>query len=183
MLRIIRAGATVALLAFATVTAISLLTTREESVLALVYETLLGSPDLGPVDFETFTRDPRPNTALACPPGFCGNARADFDPGVFDMSDEELRTRFTAFVLDQPRVVPVYRHAQPGLPTQDRYIQRSRAMSFPDTINVRFIALSGQTSTLAIYSRSQIGYSDMGVNLARIRLWTEGARARRPDQP
>ena len=67
---------------------------------------------------------------------------------------------------------------QPGLPTQDRYVQRSATMSFPDTINVRFIALSDSTSTLAIYSRSQLGHSDIGVNLARIRLWTENAMER-----
>jgi uncharacterized protein (DUF1499 family) len=178
MLRFIRVSALGLLLALAALTSASLLTSREESVLALVYETLFGPPDLGPVEFETFTRSSRPNTALACPPGFCRNAKADFDPGVFAMSDDELRRRFTEYSLGQPRVVPVYRHAQPGLPTQDRYIQRSATMSFPDTIDVRFIALSGETSTLAVISRSQIGYSDRGVNLARIRLWTDGARSR-----
>ena len=63
-------------------------------MLAVVYETIFGSPDLGPVDFETFTRASSPNTALACPPGFCRNAPADFDPGVFQGSDEDLRKRF-----------------------------------------------------------------------------------------
>jgi uncharacterized protein (DUF1499 family) len=178
MLRFIRSAALGILLVISALTAASLLTSREESVLALVYETLFGSPDLGPVEFETFVRGSRPNTALACPLDFCRNAKADFDPGVFAMPDEELRRRFTEFALGQPRVVPVYRHAQPGLPTQDRYIQRSATMSFPDTIDVRFIALSGETSTLAIYSRSQIGYSDRGVNLTRIKLWIEGAASR-----
>lgn len=181
MLRYIRLAAFGAVGALA---AFSLITSKEESLLAVLYETIFGSPDLGPMDFETFTRASSPNTALACPPGLCRNAVADFDPGVFDGSDEDLRQRFTAFALGQPRVVPVYRHAQPGLPTQDRYVQRSRALSFPDTINVRFIALTDTTSTLAVYSRSQVGYSDMGVNLARIRLWTEGAMARgKPVQP
>jgi uncharacterized protein (DUF1499 family) len=178
MLRFIRLAAFSAIVVIVSVVGLSLLTSKEESMLAVVYETLFGSPDLGPVDFETFTRASSPNTALACPPGFCRNAVADFDPGVFPGSDEELRKRFTAFVLAQPRVVPVYRHAQPGLPTQDRYVQRSATMSFPDTIDVRFIALSDTTSTLAIYSRSQLGYSDMGVNLARIRLWTNSAIVR-----
>ncbi len=178
MLRIIRLGAIVALFAMSALVATALLTTREESVLAWVYETLFGSPDLGPVDFESFSRGSRPNTALACPPDFCRNATADFDPGVFQGSDEALRQRFTEFALGQPRVIPVYRHAQPGLPTQDRYVQRSERMQFPDTIDVRFIALSDTTSTLAIYSRSQLGYRDFGVNLARIRAWTDGAMKR-----
>ncbi len=178
MLRFIRLAAFSAIFVILTVVALSLLTSKEESMLAVVYETIFGSPDLGPVDFETFTRASSPNTALACPPGFCRNAPADFDPGVFQGSDEDLRKRFTEFVLAQPRVVPVYRHAQPGLAMQDRYVQRSATMSFPDTINVRFIALSDTTSTLAIYSRSQLGHSDMGVNLARIRLWTDNAMVR-----
>jgi uncharacterized protein (DUF1499 family) len=178
MLRFIRHAAFSAIVVIVSIVGLSLLTSKEESMLAVVYETLFGSPDLGPVDFETFTRPTTPNTALACPPGFCSNAVADFDPGVFQGPDDELRRRFTEFALQQPHVVPVYRHAQAGLPMQDRYVQRSATMSFPDTINVRFIALSDTTSTLAIYSRSQLGYSDMGVNLARIRLWTNNAMVR-----
>lgn len=158
-------------------TAVLLLTSREESVLALLWETTVGSPDLGPVDFETLQRRSSPNDALACPAGLCA-AKADFDPGVYPGSDEELRRRFTAFVLAQPRVAPLYRSDAPGRPMQDRYLQRSRLMSFPDTIDVRFIAIDNDRSTLAIYSRSQIGRSDFGVNLERIRLWTNSAMVR-----
>ncbi len=178
MLRFIRLAAISALIALSALSVTALLTTREESVLALVYETLFGPPDLGPVEFESFSRGSRPNTALACPPEFCRNAMADFDPGVFQGSDDALRQRFTEFALRQPQVIPVYRHAQPGRPTQDRYVQRSQRMQFPDTIDVRFIALSDTTSTLAIYSRSQLGYRDLGVNLARIKAWTDGAMGR-----
>ena len=70
-------------------TAVLLLTSREESVLALLWETTVGSPDLGPVDFETLQRRSSPNDALACPAGLCA-AKADFDPGVYPGSDEEL---------------------------------------------------------------------------------------------
>jgi uncharacterized protein (DUF1499 family) len=172
MLRLIRLASFVLLGVVGAVFVHAALTSREESMLAALYETVLGSPDLGPVDFETFRRSARPNAALACPPGFCANAAADVDPGVFPVSDEELRRRFAAFALAEPQVVPVYRSDGPGRPMQDRYVQRSARMSFPDTIDVRFIALSDTTSTLAIYSRSQIGYRDFGVNLARIRRWT-----------
>ncbi len=178
MLKTIRRTTLILIAACAALAMYVLATTREESMLGLIYETVFGSPDMGPVDFETYRRGARPNEALACPPGLCANATPDFDPGVFDVPDEELRRRFTAFVLSQPGVVPVYRSDQPGRPMQDRYVQRSRLMSYPDTINVRFIALGNSTSTLAIHSRSQIGYGDMGVNLARIRLWT-GAQALR----
>jgi uncharacterized protein (DUF1499 family) len=175
MLRAIRLTAIAAVLASFAIAATALLASKEEFLLAALYETVFGSPDLGPVDFETFQRGTRPNTALACPPAFCRNATPDFDPGVYSGTDEELRQRFTQFVLSQPRVIPVYRHAQPGLPTQDRYVQRSALMQYPDTIDIRFIALSDTTSTLAIYSRSQIGHSDFGVNLARIKFLINSA--------
>ncbi len=154
------------------VASFGLFASKEESLLATLYETFIGSPDLGPVDFETIRRSPTANDALACPPGFCGGAAVDFDPGVYPGSDEELRRRFAEFVLAQPRVIPLYRGDSPGKPMQDRYLQRTRLMSFPDTINVRFIALDNDRSTLAIYSRSQLGRRDFGVNLERIRLWT-----------
>jgi uncharacterized protein (DUF1499 family) len=176
MLRMIRLTAIALTLVLAAGWAFAALTSREESLLARLYEIAFGPPDLGPVDFETFSRGPRPNSALACPPGFCRNATAEFDPGVFPVSEEELRQRMTAVALAEPRTIPVYRHASPGLPTQDRYVQRSALMRYPDTIDVRFIPLTETTSTLAVFSRSQIGYSDMGVNLARIRRWVEAAR-------
>jgi uncharacterized protein (DUF1499 family) len=176
MLRSIRFTSFALLAVFAAAWAYAALTTREESVLARFYELVFGPPDLGPVDFEGLARRSRPNDALACPPGFCRNAAADVDPGPYPVPEEELRRRFAAAALAEPRVVPVYRHAAPGLPTQDRYVQRSEKMSFPDTIDVRFIPLGEASSTLAVYSRSQIGYSDRGVNLARIRRWTEAVR-------
>jgi uncharacterized protein (DUF1499 family) len=173
MLKTIRRMAFATLAVCLAIITTTLVTSKEESLLAAFYEMVFGSPDLGPVDFETFIRSSRPNTALACPAGFCAHAKADFDPGVYALSEEALRAAFTQYALSQPGVIPVYRHAQPGLPTQDRYIQRSALMQFPDTIDVRFITLSETTSTLAIYSRSQIGHSDLGVNLKRIRQWTQ----------
>jgi uncharacterized protein (DUF1499 family) len=175
MLRIIRLFAFASLLSCMAIITAVLVTSKEESLLAAFYEMVFGSPDLGPVDFEMLVRSKKPNTALACPVGFCRNASADFDPGIYAVTDEVLRAAFTRHALDQPGVIPVYRHAQAGLPTQDRYVQRSAMMQFPDTIDVRFVALSTSTSTLAIYSRSQIGHSDFGVNLARIRQWTDKA--------
>ena len=175
MLRALRFFAYASLLAVTVIMGTAVYVSKEESLLAAFYEMAFGSPDLGPFDFETAVRSTRPNTALACPKDFCKNAKVDFDPGVFEVSEEKLRDLFTTYVLSQPDVSPVYRHAQPGLPTQDRYIQRTRLMQFPDTINVRFIPLTENSSTLAIHSRSQIGQSDLGVNLKRIKAWTDKA--------
>ena len=55
----------------------------------------------------------------------------------------------------------------------DRYVQRSEKMRFPDTIAVRYLERPGGHSSIAIYSRSQLGRGDMGVNRARIERWLE----------
>jgi uncharacterized protein (DUF1499 family) len=49
-------------------------------------------------------------------------------------------------------------------------------MRFPDTIVVRYLRLGENRSTLAIYSRSQLGRYDLGVNLARIERWLDKLR-------
>lgn len=151
------------------------LTTREESVLAVIYETLFGPPDLGPADFDRLVRRRRPNDALACPTGFCPGAEPDLAPPVYAVGEEHLRERMTAHVLAQPGAVPVYRDDRPGLPVQDRYVFRSARMQFPDTVDIRFIPLTERSATVAIYSRSQLGIRDFGVNMARVRLLIDPA--------
>jgi uncharacterized protein (DUF1499 family) len=176
MLRAVRLLSFSALLLMSAFAVTAYMSSKEEFMLAAFYEAIFGPPDLGPIDFESFNRSQNPNTAMACPPDFCRRAPADFDPGVFPVSDDALRDAFTRMALSEPQVIPVYRHAQAGLPIQDRYVQRTKLMQFPDTIDVRFIALTDSSSTLAIYSRSQIGRSDFGVNLKRIKDWTSRAK-------
>ncbi len=51
------------------------------------------------------------------------------------------------------------------------YVQRSEVLRFPDYIAVRAIALGPDRATLAIFSRARYGYSDLGVNRARVEAW------------
>ena len=50
------------------------------------------------------------------------------------------------------------------------YVQRSATMAFPDYISVRAVAAEGG-ATLAIWSRSRYGHSDLGVNAKRLDAW------------
>ena len=52
-----------------------------------------------------------------------------------------------------------------------RFLQHTRLMRFPDTIDVEVFPAASNQSTLAIYSRSLIGRKDFGVNRARITRW------------
>lgn len=51
---------------------------------------LFGSPDLGPIAFETLERRTTPNDALACPPHLC-RAKSDLDPPVLGVDLNGLR--------------------------------------------------------------------------------------------
>lgn len=137
---------------------------------------LVGPADLGPVVFETLQRRNSPNDALACPPGLC-NARSDVVPPVFAATASDLRVALS-------RVLAREAHLQladaDDLVPSERYVQRTPLMRFPDTIDVRFIDLPDGRSTLAIYSRSQLGTHDLGANRARIERWLDGLRAQVP---
>ena len=130
---------------------------------------LFGPADLGPVNFETLKRRTSPNDSLACPQDIC-IAKSDVTPPVFAVSSLELQKAFAKVIASEPRVEQVA--LDDGGLTQ-RYVQRTKIMRFPDTIVVHFIDLGEGRSTIALYSRSQLGESDFGVNQARVERWLE----------
>src|SRR5262245_42307850 len=113
---------------------------------------LLGSPDLGPVEFETLAPRTTPNDALACPPGIC-QAQSDVTPPAYAVAAADLRAAFAKAISAEPRLTAV---ATDDATLTDRYIQRSALMRFPDTIVVQFFDLPDGRSTIALYSRSQL---------------------------
>jgi len=128
---------------------------------------LFGPADLGPVAFETLERRTTPNDALACPPNFC-KARSDFTPPLFGVEVAALRAAMANLIASEQRISLIETN---DTASTERYLQRSALMQFPDTIVVRYIQKPEGHSTLAIYSRSQLGESDLGVNRARLERW------------
>jgi uncharacterized protein (DUF1499 family) len=124
--------------------------------------------DMGPIDFATLRRRSSPNDALACPPGHCTFATPDRATKVYDMPPAALSARLTQVALAEPRT-----RALPCPPSCEllRFVQYSRLMGFPDTIDVQILPSGNGQSTLAIYSRSLVGHGDFGVNRARIDRW------------
>ena len=130
---------------------------------------LYGPPDLGPVSFETLKRQTSANNALACPQDLC-MAKSDIAPPVFAVGAPDLARAFAKIMASEANVEQV--DVDDGGLTR-RYVQRTKILRFPDTICVRFIDLGEGRSTIALYSRSQFGLSDFGVNRARISRWLE----------
>jgi len=51
------------------------------------------------------------------------------------------------------------------------YIAQTAIFHFKDDIRVQFLPLSPETSSLAAYSASRIGFGDLGANRKRLRHW------------
>jgi uncharacterized protein (DUF1499 family) len=49
--------------------------------------------------------------------------------------------------------------------------QRSAVFGFIDRISARFLPVAPERSTLIAYSRSLVGYWDLGVNRNRLQRW------------
>jgi uncharacterized protein (DUF1499 family) len=126
--------------------------------------TWLGPADLGPVAFETLQRRKSANDALACPQGLC-TAKVDVPAPLYKGSAKELRAAFAKVITFEPQVERVHTNDET---LTDRYLQRSKLMQYPDTLVVQFFDRPGGRATLALYSRSQVGESDLGVNRQRI---------------
>ncbi len=143
-----------------------------ENAWALVF----GSPDLGPIAFETFKRSKTPNDALIAPVDL-GSARADAEPPIFALPADELRHRLLTVADTEPLTVHV---ASDPDRREDRWVVRTPLMRFPDTVRSRIIPLGSDRSTLALYSKSQIGQTDFGVNRARLARWIEALEKAAP---
>lgn len=134
---------------------------------------VLGPARREPVDFETLQLKESPNQYLVCPPRFC-TAAAHAESPVFDVTVEELRDAWFRVVERQPRANKISSDPENE---QYSFVARTPVLLFPDTVTVRFLALDEQRSTLAVYSRSHYGHSDLGVNKSRITDWLEQLRA------
>jgi uncharacterized protein (DUF1499 family) len=120
------------------------------------------------IDFATLERPRTPNTFLLAPEGLCKAAKIDKVAPVYGVAAAKLRQEFLAIVIAQPRVSHPFADEN-GL--YDDFVSRSFLFQFPDLVAVRYLDLKGGKSTLALYSRSVYGRSDLGVNRARSLKW------------
>jgi uncharacterized protein (DUF1499 family) len=124
--------------------------------------------DIDRVSWATLTRHPTPNDALACPPALCPNARPDIEPRTYPAEPPALLARLREIARAEPDTREL--SCDPDCERVARFLQRTRVMRFPDTIDVEVFAAPGG-STLAIYSRSLLGRRDFGVNRTRVARW------------
>lgn len=115
--------------------------------------------------FETLTLKASPNQYLVAPEGLCQNVQPHLISPTYEMSAEALEDLLAAKLLALPRTKEAVRAAGDG---QRAFVQRSALIGFPDTLIFQTYEAGTQASRVAIYSRSHIGWSDMGVNKRRV---------------
>lgn len=116
------------------------------------------------INFETLVPPRRPNWWLAAPPGLCLHATPMATTPVFASSAATLADVVKGAVLADPRTRLA---AEDEASHRIAFTATSRLMRFVDDIDVAIFARGAGASTLALYSRSRVGYSDWGVNAAR----------------
>ena len=119
-------------------------------------------------DFAALQRPNKPNTFLMAPEGLCKQAKVDEASSHYGVPATKLRQEFLRIVIAKPRLSHSFRD-DAGL--YDDFVVRSLLFRFPDLISAQFLDEKGGKSTLAVYSRSVYGHSDLGVNRARTMGW------------
>lgn len=146
---------------------------RRLAVLATLVSFMAGcsldsGTDVGSMDLRSFDRATSPNDALACPAGRC-KAKGDIESPVFPVALNSLMAHAKRVISEQPRTRLI---ASDDQLEQLVFVQRSRFLGFPDTIWIQGLTIKAGSS-LIIYSRSNYGYSDFGVNRERVRAWLD----------
>jgi uncharacterized protein (DUF1499 family) len=119
------------------------------------------------IDFDTLSPPDSPNNWLIAPLDFT-TAHPDETAPIFDVPAERLARAWMRFVQQQPRTT-VVAVSKDGLQIEAE--QRSAVFGFIDRISARFVPLDPDRSTLIAYSRSEVGYWDLGVNRRRLQHW------------
>lgn len=134
-----------------------------------VWAALFGPGERGAVEFRGLAPPDRPNRHLVCPRDLC--ARPDAESPVLPVPAEAQRAAWDRLLQ---------RHGARILSEADGQIEvemRTPWLRFPDLVSIRVLPLGADRSTVAVYSRSLYGHSDLGVNAGRVRDWLEELRA------
>ena len=132
--------------------------------------------DIGPVDWATLTRHATPNDALVCPASHCPNAKPDAEPKIYSVVPAELLARLKRIALAEPDTTEL--SCEPDCDRAARFLQYTRLMRFPDTIDIEVLPVAaGQASPRsrsirAAWSAARISASTARASNAGSACWT-----------
>jgi uncharacterized protein (DUF1499 family) len=129
------------------------------------------------LDFTVVRTPSRPNAWLVAPPATIDGEASEPAP-VLPMAAPAAAAAWLAIIESEPRT-GVIAISPDGLRIEAE--QRSAGFGFVDRISAWFIPMGNGRSTLAVYSRAQTGYWDLGVNKRRVRDWLQRLAAEAAD--
>ena len=130
-----------------------------------------GIPAPAPLDFATLQLPASPNTCLLTPSTAPGQGHLHRDP--LPASPEAVMVALDRIAASMPRTFSLARFPARH---QVQWVVRSALMNYPDIVVAEAAPLEGGTG-LWLYSRSLIGWSDLGVNRARVMAWLTALEA------
>ncbi|MGB3625945.1 MAG: DUF1499 domain-containing protein [Henriciella sp.] len=128
-------------------------------------------------DFATLERPSSPNTYLLAPAGLCQSAEPDTlsptfeaDPGALFQAVQDLAASKDRWTVSSTAAETM----------QIEAVAATKLLKFKDDVTIRVLEdkNDGHKSQLAVYSRSRVGYHDMGANRKRIEKLIEELKAR-----
>lgn len=119
------------------------------------------------IDFAALERPASPNTYLVCDADLT-SAKPDRDAPHFALAPEGLRDIFLKIIVEEPRVT---RAAADEASLHYAFVQRTALLRFADDVDVKFALAEESGSRVCVYSRSRIGWSDLGTNRKRVETW------------
>jgi uncharacterized protein (DUF1499 family) len=139
----------------------------DEPITDALFHMLFGPPDQGAVDMANPKRTGASNDALAAPAGYLKTGIADIVTEPVSGTAAEIFKRIDESLVVQGWHIAIVQEAAEADGPMRRYIVRTKWLRFPDTLTIKLITGPEKTG-IAMYSRSQIGSYDWGVNRSRI---------------
>jgi uncharacterized protein (DUF1499 family) len=130
-----------------------------------------GLPVPVPVELARLRLPSSPNACLAAPAGSTAE-RHEATPPLSVAADEA----WAALLRVVARMERTWLMAEWPERRQAQWVVRSRLLNFPDLVNGGIVETPGGTGFF-LYSRSLVGYSDLGVNAARVAAWRNALAA------
>jgi len=118
------------------------------------------------ISFKSLKRPPKPNTCLVAPDNHCLADEPDFAPPVMVMTARGLFSRMSEVIASERRWGNI--EADPET-LRIKFVATTGLMRFKDDVDIEVIPVDEGKATFAIYSRSRVGYSDLGANRKRVK--------------
>ncbi|MGD1982796.1 MAG: DUF1499 domain-containing protein [Chromatiaceae bacterium] len=119
-------------------------------------------------DFMTLERPASPNNWLVGPRDAPAGVEFDAVAPAFSMPASALAAAWQELLKTRPRT-RILGVSADGLQIEAE--QRSAVFGFADRVSFRAVPTDQGTSSLFVYSRSLVGYWDIGVNQRRVTEW------------